>query len=749
LLQRGIKTRFVMRLVSPWILAVFSPVCSANNEGNASGPIVDSGHEIFNPRRTQDRHRFLESTYLKSCDELTNELQCCDGSSELGDEACGGDTGKDGQFQVDTGSCLAHESCTNAGKKGSAKIGKGSCIELLGTVRPRPCNSLGAFGGSAILGDGSCIGISACQTTGVGGNITIGNSSCIGSYPCYNSFGHNSFKNSAVLGDDVCKGDAACQSITYAMRDIVIESGSCHGSSSACIHLGARGANDGTVSTGTSPVHISKNACIGGSACGNQGMYGGFLSIGENSCQCSKCCFFNPKSYKISGHFEVGKSSCLSSNGNHACYVNPTIEKYFHYIIGDNSCSGKEACKFFSFPEKVTIGSGSCQCDNCCSCLDGTKDVPDGTCNSLGQGTENCCTDSSTKNPNFVDSGTLTLPNEVIQVSESPTTHFQGEDYEFKYFESKFVDDEGGFGIELNYTVGKSVDQLTITLLDENCTDLTIESIINLATDYSEESNGSFLEKITVDKQKLSTSKLVTRSEGSSKGTLAFCVKAEGLSENRISVSFQQDKLNLVYDLTDNSFEILSNGLKADDINTTLKNVTTGYSIIAHRCTSSAYEEIVLATPLQQNGLVFICIEPNSTDVKISTFNLNFEQNDYTFQVVDSGLASSILSSVYTEGDKTKIVSRLVTALFNNGKESFTASGNANLVFKTATRKLDLMRLLNNKDNAGEASFGMDVELQKTMNTQKQSHNISKTFVSVLGTCVLLSVLFIVIKKMK
>jgi len=207
--------------------------------------------------------------------------------------------------------------------------------------------------------------------------------------------------------------------------------------------------------------------------------------------------------------------------------------------------------------------------------------------------------------------------------------------------------------------------------------------------------------------------------------------------------------LNLVYDLTENSFEIVSNVLKADDINTTLKNVTTGYSIIAHRCTSSAYEKIVQATPLQQNGLIFICIEPNSTDVKISTFNVNFVQTGYTFQVVESGVASSILSSIYTEGDKTKIVSRLVTALFNNGKESFIASGNANLVFKTATRQLDLLRLLPNKDNAGEASFGMNVKLQKAIDTQKQSYDISKTFVSVLGTCVILSILFIIIKKMK
>ena len=329
-----------------------------------------------------------------------------------------------------------------------------------------------------------------------------------------------------------------------------------------------------------------------------------------------------------------------------------------------------------------------------------------------------------------------------------PTTAFQGEDYFFKNLESSFVDDGDGFAISLNYTVGKSVNRVNVTLLDKNCTSHNIDSIINVVTDKSGDSNVHFLEKVSINKQELSTSTLVTKSEGSSKGTLSFCVKAEGISENNMSVSFQQDKLNLSYDLTKNIFEVLANGLKADDISTTLTSVTAGYSIIAHRCNSSSYEAIDQTIPLQQNGLVFICIKPNSTDVEISTFNLDFVQDGYMFQVVDLGVVkSSILSSVYSEGNKLKIVSRLVTALF--AKDTFTASGNANLVFKTTRRNLDSLRVLSDKDNAGEASFGMKVELQKRIDTQKQYHNISKTALSVLGTCVLLSILFVTIKKMK
>jgi len=339
--------------------------------------------------------------------------------------------------------------------------------------------------------------------------------------------------------------------------------------------------------------------------------------------------------------------------------------------------------------------------------------------------------------------------NSCPDLTSAPTTAFQGEDYTFKNLTSSFVDDgNAGFAISLNYTAGKTVNRVNVTLLDKNCTSETTDSIINLVADQSTDSNVHFLKKISVNKQEFTKSNLVTRSEGSSKGTLSFCVKAEGLSENNISVSFRKDKLSLSYDLTENSFQVVSNGLQADAINTTLTSVATSYSIIAHRCNSSSYEAIEQATTLKQNGLVFICIKPNATDVEISTFSLNFVQADnFTFSVVAGGKPASILSSVYSEGDKKKIVSRLITALFDGAKETFVARGNANLVFKTSIATS--ARMLSDENNAGDASFGMKVKLEKRIDTQKQPQNIPKITLSVLGTCVMLSILFISIKKMK
>jgi len=340
--------------------------------------------------------------------------------------------------------------------------------------------------------------------------------------------------------------------------------------------------------------------------------------------------------------------------------------------------------------------------------------------------------------------------------SDSPTTNFQGKNYEIENLDSEFLDRNGQFLIELDYTVGKNVDWLHSTLFYENCTvpidgDETIVTLQNTSND--------FLREIIVNKEKLSTSVLVARTDGSSKGTLSFCVRAEGfinVDENTgISVSFRKDDFKLSYDLTRNSFEINSNVIEEDEIDTSSKDVTTSYGIVSHRCSSASYESDLTAPTLQQNGLVYICIRPDSTDVEISTFYLNFVQDTYTFEAVKMGVGgweSSKLSSISTDAGRIKIVSRLVTAFFENDKTSFNATGNAYLRFKTVRRKLGTMRMVQamlEKDSAGEAMFDMNVKIQKTDVTIAEPENIATIAVSVLGSLILISIAFILIKKMK
>ena len=115
------------------------------------------------------------------------------------------------------------------------------------------------------------------------------------------------------------------------------------------------------------------------------------------------------------------------------------------------------------------------------------------------------------------------------------------------------------------------------------------------------------------------------------------------------------------------------------------------------------------------------------------------------------GWVSSSLSSIYSEGDKIKVASRLVTSLFENGKTSFNATGNAFLAFKTSRRDLESVHMLQDlpeQESAGEASFGIDVQLQKLAMSSEESNSAGTITVSILSFLALVFA-FIIMKKMK
>lgn len=355
--------------------------------------------------------------------------------------------------------------------------------------------------------------------------------------------------------------------------------------------------------------------------------------------------------------------------------------------------------------------------------------------------------------PTFVpttSTPSTSAPTTTNPTTTSPTTNFDGLDFDLKALTSKFIDEQNEFFIELNYTVGLSVNMLNVSLFYSNCTvaldkDVTIIKI--------QETPKNSIKQIKVEKKMFSTSTIVARNSGSSKGSLSFCVKAQGISDQNTSVTFRKDDIKLSYDLTQNNFQVESNTIKKNDIVTTSKNIKTIYNVLAHRCTSASYFPVDVVSTLKQNDVIYICIEPNSTDVEISTFDLSFVQNGYTFEAVKMGVngwESSRLSVVLTDADKIKIASRLVTALFENDKNSFIASGNAYLRFKTYARDFRNMRRMQaslETNSAGEAIFGISVELEKTTVTSAESQNIAIIAVSLLGLLVLLFSVFIMHRK--
>jgi len=347
---------------------------------------------------------------------------------------------------------------------------------------------------------------------------------------------------------------------------------------------------------------------------------------------------------------------------------------------------------------------------------------------------------------------TLNLP------TNPPTTKFEGQDFDFKNVVTQFIDEDNVFSIMMTYTVGESIGLMKTTLYEKTCTTAILDTIIRIAPDQNVAYSGNFVKKIIIDRQKLSESALVTKTDESiskgTSGTLSFCVKSEGTSSNDISVSFQKDKVNLQYDLTSNDFTVKSNKIVGNSIVTTSKDVTTAYSVIANKCDSTTYDTVDPATPLQQNSLAFICIKPNSTSVRISNFNLSFVQVGFSFPAVtigSDGWVSSALSSISSEGDKIKVVSRLVTSLFENGKTTFDATGNAFLAFQTSRRDLASMHMLQDlpeQESAGEASFGIDIKLQKLSVSSEESNSAGTIAVSILSFLALVFA-FIIMKKMK
>jgi len=136
---------------------------------------------------------------------------------------------------------------------------------------------------------------------------------------------------------------------------------------------------------------------------------------------------------------------------------------------------------------------------------------------------------------------------------------------------------------------------------------------------------------------------------------------------------------------------------------------------------------------------------------------MRFEQdNEVKFTAVEYGFKINRLSSITKSGQTFQVVSRLVTALFEGTADSFNVTGNAYLSFKTETRRLATMhtsdlRLVEEttqEDIAGEASFKMDVKLEKeTVLATAVTKDRTRIAVSVLGGFIFLSAIFVLVKK--
>eukprot|EP00588_Corethron_pennatum_P003024 CAMPEP_0194298164 /NCGR_PEP_ID=MMETSP0169-20130528/60010_1 /TAXON_ID=218684 /ORGANISM="Corethron pennatum, Strain L29A3" /LENGTH=831 /DNA_ID=CAMNT_0039048119 /DNA_START=231 /DNA_END=2731 /DNA_ORIENTATION=+ len=353
----------------------------------------------------------------------------------------------------------------------------------------------------------------------------------------------------------------------------------------------------------------------------------------------------------------------------------------------------------------------------------------------------------------------------VPLTTSAPSTIFNRQSFTISNPKATFVDNSGEFFIELNYTIGSTANDLNITLMNENCTtiDKSVSSTVQIG--YQNIQNQMHSKQILLSPENFRTSSLVSQrgeETGLSAGTVAFCVKAEALTEEDISVSFKKSNIKLTFDLTRNNFKVESNGIVENKIDTTEEEVTSTYGVIACRCTAGSYEcDKTLPLPnLQQNGLVYACLKPdeNSTSVEITNFNMIFKQNGdskyIAVTMTDNGPATTPLSGITEEGSTFKVVSRLVTKLFE--ESSFNITGNAYLAFKPAKQRnlgvfrhssLRLVQESVQDSSVGEDQFEMKVNLEKATVLKTEPTKNATIVISIMGTILMFSIAFTLFKK--
>jgi len=358
-------------------------------------------------------------------------------------------------------------------------------------------------------------------------------------------------------------------------------------------------------------------------------------------------------------------------------------------------------------------------------------------------------------------------------ITSGPTTIFDGQNYTIQAPDVTFQDADGQFKLDFLYKVGATADDLRFTLFRTGCKDSNVTNIISTTQQFDYE-NSVYFKEVSIDKTEIEGSPLVVPSgglEGFSAGSLNFCVKAEALkrqtSEEIISVSFLKTEVSLTYDLTDNSFSVENNSIKADIIGNETSTIDVNYDVGACRCSKETFACISGPSEpspvLTQNELIYICLSPNEEskdDVDISNFEMNFVQNErVVYKAAEIGSSGKPIEgslsqiSSYTE-QTYKVTSRVVTEIFEGGP-SFNVTGVAYLEFKSrrllaSVGKQGLRGIQGLDTSETEAPFSLNLEIKKTKEragNDMARGNLSVTFTAAVAA-VVLALVFVIRKKL-
>jgi len=321
------------------------------------------------------------------------------------------------------------------------------------------------------------------------------------------------------------------------------------------------------------------------------------------------------------------------------------------------------------------------------------------------------------------------------------------------------------------YQVGSDATSFTITLLLDDCqteytSDIQVVKFKNPSfTAIGPDLNNMYSTEIVVDTSKFERSPDLVFWDprfGYSKGALRMCIKAQAYLGD-ISVTFHKERVQVLYDLTQNSFTVSEVGISKDDYTIQQIGLNSIYDVSACRCHETSYACDAQVSSLNQNELLYICLRPNSTDVAISNFEMKYTQagkeDSYIVTMGNDGPEKSFLSAVFYSGDQIRVVSRLLTELFMAEEKSFNVEGNAHLAFFNGTKterhlantRASRNRSLQDVSDGDVSPFSMTVLLESSTDFGRRPpyHDSSFHFriVSGVGGCLVLAIAFILYKK--
>mmetsp|Transcript_6143 Transcript_6143/g.13266 ORF Transcript_6143/g.13266 Transcript_6143/m.13266 type:complete len:786 (-) Transcript_6143:200-2557(-) len=324
----------------------------------------------------------------------------------------------------------------------------------------------------------------------------------------------------------------------------------------------------------------------------------------------------------------------------------------------------------------------------------------------------------------------------------------------------------GGFTAHLSFSAYAGAAGYNLSLYYEDCA-IPVDPDDVLQVGPGGRLGDGFLNAtVLVDRAGIAESDAFASKEGAgaSAGTVSFCVKAELLAEEGLSVSFRYAVVRLRYDMTDVAILLEDNEL-TQTVGDTDVEVADGYAVEACICRSVVEDECIregeLET-LQQNGIVNVCLRPNSEEVSISNFDMRFVQEGENVLVpVYSGLMGpedGELSTVVGDGKRYTVVSRLVSRLFQHPSNKFDIEGNAFLEYRgldgRKRRRLVAVTSLRGRrlgESAGKTKYNLNVSLASigAVSTGNNTAGVVSAVVVAALAVALGAVLFLRSKKKK